>query len=196
MKLAAVTAAAALTALLVTGCGGDNKSVSASTAAASGGAATTATTAGGGTATTSGSGSDGDSTTAPSFSGDSNNEFCKKVRDLESSDLGDALSGGGDDLKATLQTAKSALADLKGSAPSEIKDDVNTVASAIEKLDAIYAKYDYDQAKVIAAAQKDPSVLQDVTAAASDTKFVDATTRLTAYGTQVCGIDDSSSTSA
>src|SRR5699024_6514440 len=121
------------------------------TAASSGSAPTTAAT----TATTSGSGSDSGSTTTPSFSGDKNNEFCQTARDLQNSDLGSALSGEGD-LKQTLQTARKALDDLKSSAPSDIKADVNTLAAAFDNLDAFYAKYDYDQTKLAAAAQKDP----------------------------------------
>jgi hypothetical protein len=201
MKIAAVTAAAALTALLVAGCGGDNKSVSTSTAAASGGAASTAagtaTTARGGTAaTTAASSSGGDSTTAPSFSGDSNNKFCQTARDLENSDLGGSLSGEGGDLKGDLQKIRSAFDDLKNSAPSDIKSDVATLATAFDKLDAFYAKYDYDQAKLTAAATKDPAVLAEATSALTDADVATATSRITAYAAQVCGIDDSSSTSA
>jgi hypothetical protein len=196
MKIAPLAAAVALAALLVAGCGGDNKNAVTTTAASAG----AATTAGGSSATTRPSsattgGSTGGSTTAPSFSGSGDNEFCQRARDLEGSDIADALSGEGD-LKATLQTAKSALADLKSSAPAEIKDDVNTLANAFDKLDTFYAKYDYDQAKLLAAAQKDPSVLQEATSALSDPKFEAAASRVAAYGTQVCGIEDSTTTSA
>src|SRR5262245_1167793 len=132
MKIAPLAAAVALAALVVAGCGGDNKNAVTTT---TGGAATTAAassaTTRGASATTSGA---GDSTTAPSFSGSGNNEFCQRARDLEGSDIANALSGEGD-LKATLQGARSALNDLKGSAPSEIKDDVNTLAAAFDKLD-------------------------------------------------------------
>jgi hypothetical protein len=196
MKIAAVTAAAALTALLVAGCGGDNKSVTTSTAAASGGAATTATTARGATATTSNSSGGGDSTTAPSFSGDSNNKFCATARDLENSDLGAALTGQGADLKGALQKIRSAFDELKNSAPSEIKDDVATLASAFEQLDSFWAKYDYDEAKLTAAAAKDPALVAQATSALTDAKVAAATGRITAYASQVCGISDSSSTSA
>jgi hypothetical protein len=196
MKLAPLAAGVALAALLAAGCGGDNKNA-VTTSAASAGAATTA---GGSSATTrassaTSSGSGGGSTTAPSFSGSGDNEFCRKARAFQGSDLADALSGEGD-LKGTMQTAKSAIEDLKASAPAEIKGDVSTLADAIDKLDAIYAKYDYDQTKLLAAAQKDPSVVQDVTEAVSDPKFEAAATRLAAYGSQVCGIEDSSTTSA
>ena len=81
-------------------------------------------------------------------------------------------------------------------APAEIKDDVNTLADAFSKLDTFYAKYDYDQTKLLEAAQKDPSVLQEATGALSDPKFEAAASRVAAYGTQVCGIEDSSTTSA
>jgi hypothetical protein len=197
MKIPALTAAAALSVLLIAGCGGDNKSVTATSASGSGTATTaaasaTATT----TATTKGSGADSGSTTTPSFSGDSNNDFCRKARDLESSNIGSALSGEGD-LKTTLQTAKKALDDLKSTAPAEIRADVNTLANAFDKLDQFYAQYGYDQQKVLAAAQKDPTVLQQASSALTDSDFEAAASRLTAYGTQVCGFsDDSSTTSA
>jgi hypothetical protein len=201
MKIPALTAVAALSVLLIAGCGGDNKSVTATSGSGSGTATTTAasssaTTTGGATATSSRSGGDSGSTTTPSFSGDSNNEFCQTARDLESSNIGSALSGEGD-LKTTLQTAKKALDDLKSTAPADIRADVNTLADAFDKLDQFYAKYDYDQQKLLEAAQKDPAVLQQATSAITDSNFEAAAARVTAYGTQVCGLsDDSSSTSA
>jgi len=198
MKIPVVTAAAAFSVLLIAGCGGDNKSVTATSASGSATATTTAASSSASTAAsssaTTGSSSNSGSTTTPSFSGDSNNEFCKTARDLQNSDIGNALSGEGD-LKTTLQTAKKALDDLKNTAPSDIKADVNTLAAAFDKLDAFYAKYDYDQQKLLAAAQKDPSVMQDATAAITDSNFEAAASRVTAYGAQVCGLqDDTTST--
>jgi hypothetical protein len=198
MKLSVLASATVLSVALLAACGGDNKSVTASSAAGAGSATTTATTSGGSSsATTSGSGSDADSTTAPSFSGDSNNKFCQTARDLESSDIGNAISGQGGDLKADLQKVHAAFDDLKNSAPSEIKDDVATLSAAFDTLDAFWAKYDYDQAKLTAAATKDPALVEQATAAIADPAFTTAAGRITAYATQVCGLsDDSTSTSA
>ena len=147
-------------------------------------------------ATTATSGSDAD-TTAPSFSGDSNNKFCQTARDLQNSDLGASLSGDAGNLKDDLQKIHSAFDDLKSSAPSEIKDDVATLASAFDKLDSFWAQYDYDQAKLTAAATKDPALVQQATSAIADPAFTTAAGRITAYAAQVCGIaDDSTVTSA
>ena len=181
MKIPALTAAAALSVLLIAGCGGDNKSVTATSASGSGTATTTAASSSATTtATTSGSGSDAGSTTTPSFSGDSNNEFCQTARDLQSSDLAGALSGEGD-LKTTLQTAKKALDDLKSTAPAEIKADVNTLADAFDKLDQFYAQYDYDQQKLLGRRPKDPAVLEQASNALTNSDFTAAAARVTAY---------------
>jgi hypothetical protein len=198
MKLSILATATVLSVTVLAACGGDNKSVTASTASGAGAATTTASTSGSGSsATTSGSSSDAGSTTTPSFSGDSNNKFCQTARDLESSDIGNAISGEGGDLKADLQKIHTAFDDLKNSAPSEIKDDVATLATAFDKLDSFWAKYDYDQAKLTAAATKDPALLEQATAAIGDPAFTTAAGRITAYAAQVCGLtDDATSTSA
>jgi len=195
MKIAPITAAVALAALLVAGCGGDNKGAVTATSSSGAPATTAASSAG---ASTTDSGSSSGSTTTPSFEGNSNNDFCQTARSLEGSDVAGVLSGTDGDLKTTLQELKSALDKLKGSAPSEIKDDVSTLASAFEKLDSFYANYNYDQAQVIAAAQKDPSILQEATSFATDAEFQAAAGRVSAYGAQVCGIEaeDSVTTSA
>jgi hypothetical protein len=200
MKLTVLATATVLSVAVLAACGGDNKSVTTSTASGAGAATTTAsgsaTTSRSSSATTGGSGSDAD-TTAPSFSGDSNNKFCQTARDLENSDLGSSLSGDTSNLKEDLQKIHGAFDDLKSSAPSEIKDDVATLASAFDKLDAFWAQYDYDQAKLTAAATKDPALVEQATSAIADPAFTTAAGRITAYASQVCGIsDDSTATSA
>src|SRR3954453_11753900 len=195
MKLSGL-AAAALAAVLLAACGGDNKAVTTTSVAASGSAATTAAgRAGTTTGSTAGSASNAGSTTAPSFSGDSGNKFCQTARDLQNSDIGNALSGQGGDLKADLQKIRSAFNDLKNSAPSEIKNDVATLAAAFQKLDDFWAKYNYDEAQLTAAAAKDPKLLQEATSALTDPNVASATARITAYAAQVCGIDAGDSTS-
>jgi len=196
MKLTVLATATVLSVAVLAACGGDNKSVTTSTASGAGAATTTATASGSSATTAASSGSDAD-TTAPSFSGDSNNEFCQTARDLENSDIGASLSGDAGNLKDDLQKIHSAFDDLKNSAPSEIKDDVATLASAFDKLDSFWAQYDYDQAKLTAAATKDPALVEQATAAIADPAFTTAAGRITAYAAQVCGIaDDSTVTSA
>jgi hypothetical protein len=197
MKISVLAAAAALTALLLAGCGGDNSTVATATTSAGG---STATTNSASSATTSDSASSGTTaepaadTTTPSFSGDSNNEFCQAARELEASDIASTLSGSGADVKAGFEKAQAAIDDLKDKAPSEIKDDVNTLAAGIQKIRDFYAKYDYDQAKIQAAATKDPTVIQDALSGFNNADFEAASARVTAYGAQVCGISDTTET--
>jgi hypothetical protein len=198
MKASGLVAGAALVGLLLAGCGGDNApSVSATSVSATTAARASATTSAGGSATTSGGSSGGstattsgggDSTTTPSFSGNKNSDFCNVAKEITSSDFGSALSDSNPDLKAGLSQVNDALARAKDSAPSEIKADVTTLADALKKYTDFLAKYDYDVAKITQAAQKDPTVLQQATEALSDPKIEQASTRIEAYATQVCGI--------
>ena len=195
MKFSALAAGAALTALLLAGCGGDNGSpvgaaLGSTTTARS---ATSATSASGGSVTTESSSSDPSSdTTPPTFEGNSNSDFCNAARDLQTSDLGSTLSGAEGDLEADLQKIDDAVSELTDKAPSEIKDDINTFGEGITKLKEFYAKYDYDQAKILEAAQSDPQVLAEATAGFTDANFEAALSRITAYSSQVCGITDDS----
>jgi hypothetical protein len=196
MKISVLAAAAALTALLLAGCGGDNSSVATATTSAGGSTATTSNSAS--SATTSSSDSSGTTaepaadTTAPSFQGNSDNAFCQTARDLQASDIGSTLSGEGN-VKAGLEKIQAAINDLKNKAPNEIKADVNTLATGIQKLNDFYAKYDYDPTKLAAAAQKDPTILQSLSDF-NNAEFTAATDRITAYGEQVCGISDTTET--
>jgi hypothetical protein len=180
MKASGLIAGGALVALLLAGCGGDN-SASVSNATTSGGNSS-ATTA------SSSDSSDDSSSSTPSFSGDKNSDFCAAAKDIASGDLANALSGDNPDLKAGFQKASDALAKAKDTAPSEIKQDVATVADAFKKYSDFLAQYDYDIAKLTAAAQKDPQVLQQATASLSDSKVDEANNRIVAYAEQVCGI--------
>ncbi|HEY1282709.1 MAG TPA: hypothetical protein VGF22_23715 [Acidimicrobiales bacterium] len=192
MKASGLIAGGALVALLLAGCGGDN-SASVSSATTSG--ASSATTSGdNSSATTASSTASSDaSTTTPSFKGDANSDFCNAAKDIASGDLANALSGDNPDLKAGFQKASDALAKAKDTAPSEIKQDVVTVADAFKKYSDFLAQYDYDIAKLTAAAQKDPKVLQQATEGLSDPKIDDANNRIVAYAEQVCGITTSTS---
>ncbi len=197
MKISVLAAAAALTALLLAGCGGDNSSVATATTSSSGAGASSATTSDSGSSATtseSSASSDDADTTAPSFDGDSNSEFCQAARDLEASDIGTSLTTGEGDLKGDLEKVEAAIGELKDKAPDEIKADIDTFANGVQQIKDFYAKYDYDQAKVLAAAQKDPAVMQQAIAAFSDADFTAASSRIAAYGSQVCGISDTTET--
>jgi hypothetical protein len=180
MKASGLAAGAALVALLLAGCGGDN-SPSATPAA------TSATTSGGSSQTTASGGGDA-STTSPSFSGSGNSDFCGFAKDLENSDLANGLTGENADLKGAFTQLNDALSKAEDKAPSEIKADIKTMGDAFKQYSDVLAKYDYDVAKLTAAAQKDPQVLAQATALLSDPKVEEASTRVTAYAEQVCGI--------
>jgi hypothetical protein len=89
--------------------------------------------------------------------------------------------------KEDLDKVQAALGRLQSAAPSEIKGDVDTVAAGIEKLAAVFAKYDYDPAK-LAQASAD---FAEFTSAIQDPAFAAAGERLGAYFQQVCGISAS-----
>ncbi len=182
MKAPALVAGAALVALVLAGCGGDNSSPSAQSPT---------TTAAGGT-----SGSNA-STTSPSFSGSGSSDFCNFAKDLQNSDIGSSLdSDNSTNLKADLDKVRDALSQAKDKAPAEIKADVATVADEFQKYNDILAKYDYDPQKLTDAAQKDPQVLQQATAVLGDPKYQAASDRVSAYAEQVCGIKDDTSTTS
>jgi hypothetical protein len=178
MKAPAFVAGAALVALVLAGCGGDNSSPSAAqspTGAAS---------------------SSNGSTTTPSFTGSGSSDFCNFAKDLQSSDIANSLNGDSTNVKNDLAKVRDALSQAKAKAPAEIKADVATVADAFQKYDDLLAKYGYDPQKLTAAAQKDPQVLAQATAVLDDSKFAAASERVSAYAEQVCGIKDDTSTTS
>jgi hypothetical protein len=190
MKASRLVAGGALVALLLAGCGSDN---SPSVSANSPGAATTEARSDGSSATTGGDSSSSGSTTTPSFTGDKNSEFCKVAKDLASGDVAESLSGDNPDLKTGLQKANDALDKAKNSAPSEIKQDVATLADQLKKYSDLLAQYDYDISKLTAAAQKDPKVLQQATDVLGNPNLEVANSRIVAYSEQVCGVTTSTS---
>jgi hypothetical protein len=187
MKAFGLAASAALVALLLAGCGGDN-SPSTTPIGSSGSSQTTAS---GGSSATTTVDSAGDTTTNPSFEGGGSDDFCAFARDLEDSDLADSLSGNDSNLKETFEKVDDAMGEIKDKAPSEIKDDVNKMAAAFQKYGDFLKKYDYDVDKITEAATKDPKVLQEATETFGDPTFVAASERVSAYAAQVCGINTS-----
>jgi len=198
MKASGLVAAGALVALVLAGCGGDNSaSVSNATSSGATNSVTSSTakapaSSAGTTAPSSGASSN--NTTTPSFKGDANSDFCTFVKDIANSDLGQNLGEDPTKLKDQLQQVSDVMAKAQSKAPAEIKDDLATVTDAIKKYRDFLAQYDYDIAKLTAAAQKDPTILQNVTNSFSDAKFEQASNRVEAYGEQVCGITTDTTT--
>jgi hypothetical protein len=176
MKASGLIAGGALVALLLAGCGGDNS------------ASVSSATTSRGSATTSGASSASGTTTTPSFKGDKNSDFCDVAKDIASGDIANGLTADTSDMKSGIQKANDTLAKAKDSAPTEIKQDVATVADAFKKFSDLLAKYDYDLGKLSAAAQKDPQLQQQATDVLNDSKVEDANNRIVAYAEQVCGV--------
>jgi hypothetical protein len=177
MKASGLIAGGALVALLLAGCGGDNSA-----------SVSSATTAEASSAPTSGGSSDSGTTTSPSFKGDKNSDFCDVAKEIASGEIANGLTADSSNMKSGIQKANDTLAKAEDSAPSEIKQDVTTVADAFKKFSELLAKYDYDLSKLSAAAQNDPQLRQQATDVLSDTKVDDANNRIVAYAEQVCGV--------
>jgi hypothetical protein len=124
------------------------------------------------------------------FSGKGSKEFCNFAKD-KLNDFNDVdFSGSSGDLEQQLGDFKKALDDLADRAPSEIEADVRVMGEVIDKLDEFYAQFDYDPTKLQEAATKDPQKLAQFTELLSDPKFEEASTRLSAYSEQECGITE------
>jgi hypothetical protein len=195
MKLTALAAAAAVSVVILAGCGGDNSS-SVGTAPPATNATSGSATTGAASATTSGSGQNSAATSTPTFSGNANSDFCNFAKQISSSDLANSLSENSGDLKATFDKLQQTLQQAYDKAPSEIKNDLATVQSTFKSYAAFLAQYNYDFQKIAQAAAEDPSVLQKAQGALDDQKFTDATSRIDAYAQQVCGIQDTSATTS
>lgn len=155
MRRAAALAAAATLAVLLAACGGSDKKDSSSA-----------------------------TTVAPgNYTGDANSKFCQLGAQLNQrlSGLSSALSTSVADAKASVTQVKDLVDQAKADTPSQVKGDVDTLASAFEKFVG-----DVDSA----------SGLPEVSAALA--KFGNsvqvAAQHLQTYGEKVCGISTSGST--
>ena len=178
--LALLVAAAFVVGLAA--CGGDDGGSAAvgpdATSSSSGSEAPAASsdTGGGGSAGT---------TAVPDFSGSGSQEFCGQAKDFEGVFGGESFTNTDPaSLKDDYAKAQNALDDLADNAPDEIKADVQTLSGALKTLIDVFESVDYDFTKLA----------QDPTAAAKLQEFdtqelQDASARVEAYLTQVCGID-------
>jgi len=132
-----------------------------------------------------GGGSSAGTTAVPDFSGSGGEAFCGQAKDLEGVFSGDSFSNTDPaSLKDDYEKAQSALDDMADKAPDEIKGDVQTLSNALGTLIEVFESVDYDFTKLV----------QDPQAAAKLQEFdtqelSDASARVEAYLTQVCGID-------
>jgi hypothetical protein len=129
-----------------------------------------------------------DTDTSYDFSGKGSGDFCKKLEKVAKDiDLNDSDSLDSGDFKKTFEAGQDALDEFADDAPAEIKGDFKTLKSFYAELEPILEKYDFDFSKIAAAAQTDPEALAALESAASDPKLTEATERIDAYATQVCG---------
>jgi hypothetical protein len=167
-------------------CGDDSGSATATTSGSSGSQAPAASS---GAADTS-SGSAG-TTAAPNFSGSGSQEFCAQAQGFDQT-LGSSDFGQSSDpaqLKDNFAKAQDALKTLEKSAPDEIKADVKTVSDAFTSLIAVFESANYDFTKLA----QDPEALAKLEGFDSQ-EVQDASTRIEAYFSQVCGISTTDTT--
>jgi hypothetical protein len=131
----------------------------------------------GGSATPTTAGSAGGSTTVPFFTGSANSAYCSLARQF-----GQTLNPNtSSDPKVLFQQFDSLSSQLLITVPSPIKDDATTVVNALKQLETAFRAANFDATKI------KPTDLAPV----EDPKFTDATTRIDAYDSQVCGITTS-----
>jgi hypothetical protein len=119
------------------------------------------------------------------FTGNGSAALCNYAKDLNAADFSGTTSG--TDLKASFTKIEDVFNNIKDKAPAEIKADINTMFSAYQKLIDLYKKYDYDTAKLTAAAAKDPTIAAQF-AGISSADITAASARVSAYFANVCGL--------
>ncbi len=124
------------------------------------------------------------STGAPDFSGEGGGEFCSQAQGFDEV-FGDEAFQSNDpaDLEDQFNASQQALADLENSAPDEIKEDVGVIADALAGLIEVFEAANYD----FTALAQDPEAIAQLEAFSSS-EITDASTRVEAYLTEVCGI--------
>jgi hypothetical protein len=179
-KPLALLFAAAFTVSLAA-CGGDDSS----SASDEGSDSTEAPAASSDAPDSSAGGDESAATTgAPDFSGDGGGEFCSQAQGFDEV-FGDEAFQSNDpaDLEDQFNASQEALAQLEESAPDEIKADVAILADAIGGLIEVFAAADYDFTQLAS----DPEAIAQLEAFSS-AEITDASTRVEAYLTEVCGI--------
>ncbi|RPI12163.1 MAG: hypothetical protein EHM63_00185 [Actinobacteria bacterium] len=125
------------------------------------------------------------STGAPDFSGEGGGEFCSQAQGFDEV-FGEEAFQSNDpaDLEDQFNASQQALADLENSAPDEIKEDVGIIADALAGLIEVFESANYDFTQLA----QDPDAVAQLEAFNS-AEITDASTRVEAYLTEVCGID-------
>jgi hypothetical protein len=133
-----------------------------------------------------------DSTAGPSdsvateFSGDDSEDFCAMAREFDENDPTADLFTSEDPaaLEADWAEASGLITGLAASSPDEIRADFTVLSDSFTAIGDLYAKYEWDVEKLVAASETDPEII-----ALSDTAETDAASvRVDAYMQEVCGI--------
>jgi hypothetical protein len=131
-----------------------------------------------------GSASSGTSAGAGTSGDAGDSDLCTYAKQLEETTNPDSFSNMD---KATFDKIDEIIGNVQAKAPDEIKDDVATVAENFQDVRAIFAKYDFDIAKLTSAATADPSLTEKLQSLNSD-EFNAASQRVNTYLQEKCGI--------
>jgi hypothetical protein len=111
-------------------------------------------------------------------------DLCANARELESLGSGDALT----DLDEATFTRLTNLVDgVRENAPDEIRADIDTVADGFADVREIFEEYDYDLAKLGAAAAADPELTERLESFGG-ADFTAASERVSTYLQEECGL--------
>jgi hypothetical protein len=124
-----------------------------------------------------------DTSTDATFTGDADSEWCGLYQQLQ--DLPDPLEGEGtpEESAELFQQAIGLGQELEDSAPDDIADATAQVNTALQQFDEVLARYDYDFERFGEEGTEEEFALF------SSAELQQASDDVTAYASQVCGID-------
>jgi len=120
----------------------------------------------------------------------SETEFCGMIQDYK--DKADSFDSAftQDDPKAieeAFTTMQDVLHDLESAAPSDVKDDLETMVTIIDRMIAIFDKYEWDFTQLAMAPE-----FEELSADLDSEEMNGASDRLDSYSKDTCGIDTGS----
>jgi hypothetical protein len=116
--------------------------------------------------------------------GGSSEDLCANARELEALGSGDALT---DLNEETFTRLNELVAGVKENAPDEIQADLETVSTGFADVQEIFAEYDYDLAKLGAAAAADPELTERLESFGGE-EFTGASERVSTYLQEECNL--------
>ncbi len=124
------------------------------------------------------------------FRGEGSTEFCAALRRaVESAPGGQPLENANpSQLQATMAERIRIADDFQALAPEEIRPDLLPLVRRVHDMDAYFARFGYDQDRAQRAAEADPTIGAEMNAQDADPASINASARVRAYETQVCGL--------